>query len=236
MKVARRLDPLVVALGFIAAALSGCGGVAASRQNISAEAARQQFAAKYVAALKSKDPARMKALIHPEVLACKNFAEYFNVANISGQVFVDPPGPGYKVTFTTLPIDAKPPLLPPDKFKYPIQPSHELQIDWNRNADGSSPTALIQSIAEKDGAWYLVYPCPNDEGMKFVHEMIAKGREQKEHALTLASQLQDPLKSELLALLKQGRKIDAIKKYQSTTGVDLTTAVQVIDVLQRAPH
>jgi ribosomal protein L7/L12 len=62
--------------------------------------------------------------------------------------------------------------------------------------------------------------------------MLAKSRDQKEQAQVLVSQLKDPLKSQLLALLKQGQKIGAIKQYQSSTGADLTTAVQVIDALQ----
>jgi hypothetical protein len=126
--------------------------------------------------------------------------------------------------------------LPPDQFQYPVQPSDQIQVVWSSGADGSSMGSIIQPIVEKDGAWFLVYPCPNEAGMKFMHENLAAGREQKERAQTLASQLQDPLKSELLDLLKQGQKMEAIKKYQSASGTDLTTAVQVINTLQNASH
>jgi hypothetical protein len=231
-RVFKRLDWVVFAM--VAVSLIGYGNSAASGQKASPEAARQQFARDYVAAIQSRDAVRVKALIHPEVLACKDFAEYFDA--MKETVFAEQPAPGYKVTFTALPADSKPPILPPDKFKYPVQPTYELQINWSRTADGSSPVAIIQPIGQKDGAWFLVYACPNDEGIKMMREMTAQGREQKEHARTLASQLQEPLKSDLLALLKQGRKVDAIKKYQSASGTDLTTAVQVIKVLENASH
>ena len=215
---------------------AGYGGSAASSENSSADSARQRFARNYVAAIESKDPARIKALIHPQVLACKNFAEYFDLGK--EQIFGNQPGPGYKISFTALPGDFKLPMLPPDKFEFPVQPSYQLQIDWDRSTDGSSDNhlirlaSLIQFIAQKDGAWLLVFPCPNDAGIKLAREMIATGQKQKEHADTLTSQLKDPLRAELKAMLVEGRKIDAIKRYETATGADLTTAKQVIDTLE----
>jgi hypothetical protein len=226
--------PRAVTCAVFAVALVGYGSFAASGEDPSSEAARQEFVRNYIAAIESRDPARVKALTHPQVLACKNFPEYFDLGKETA--FKEQPGPGYKVTFTALPGDAKPPLVPPDKFKYPVQPSYQFQIDWSRNAEGTSLVSLIQFIAEKDGAWFLVYPCPNDAGIKLIHEMTAEGRKQKDRAYTLAEQLKDPLKGELLDLLKHDHKIDAINRYRSATGVDLTTAVQVINTLETAPR
>jgi len=230
-----RLYSCIMFVVFVAV-FSGYGGSADSSENPSPDSARQQLARNYIAAIESKDPARIKALIHPQVLACKNFAEYFDLTK--EKIFESQPGPGYKVSFTALPGDFKVPLLPPDKFEFPVQPSYQLQIDWEHNADSSSDTSLIkftsliQFIAEKDGVWLLVYPCPNDAGIKIVHERIAAGQEQKERADTLTSQLKDPLRTELKAMLVKGRKIDAIKRYKTATGADLTTAKQVIDNLE----
>ena len=131
-------------------------------ENASGDLARDQFAQKLIAALDSKDPAQVKALIHPQVLACKNFAEYFDL--MKGQEFQSLPVPGYKVSFTALAADFKPPFLPPDKFAFPVQPSYQLQIDWQPG--GYSIVSLVHFIAEQDGAWWLVYPCPNDAGMQ----------------------------------------------------------------------
>jgi polyhydroxyalkanoate synthesis regulator phasin len=215
----------------VVAVFAGYGSSAASSESRSPDSARQQLARDYVAALQSKDPARIKALIHPTVLACKNFADYFDLTN--EHIFKNVPGSDYKISFTVLPDDFKLPILPPDKFEFPVRPSYELRIDWE-HSEGSSVrlASIIQFIAEKDGAWLLVYPCPNDAGIKLVHQIIAAGQLQQEHAHTLASQLKDPLRAELKAMLADGRKVDAIRRYETAAGADPTTAKQVIDALE----
>jgi hypothetical protein len=140
-----------------------------------ADPAREQFAEKLIAALESKDSARVKALIHPQVLACRNFAEYFDL--MKWQEFKTLPIPGYKVSFTALPGDFKAPFLPPDKFVFPVQPTYQLQIDWQRGPN--SLFSLVHFIAEKDGAWWLVYPCPSDAGIQLVRQMVRPGHEHK---------------------------------------------------------
>ena len=117
----------------------------------------------------------MKALIHPQVLACRNFAEYFNL--MKGQEFQSLPGPGYKVSFTALAGDFKAPFLPPDKFAFPVQPSYQLQIDWQPGPN--SIASLVHFIVEKDGAWWLVYPCPNDAGIELARQMVGASHEKK---------------------------------------------------------
>jgi hypothetical protein len=111
-----------------------------------------------------------------------------------------------------------------------------MQIDWSRNGNAFSINSIDQPIALKDGKWYLVNPCPTEAGLKFFHEQMALGTKQTVDAHKLVSELKDPLKSDILGLLRQGRKIDAIKKYQSATGADLTTAVTVIKILDGTSH
>jgi hypothetical protein len=43
--------------------------------------------------------------------------------------------------------------------------------------------------------------------------------------------LTDPLRAEIIALAREGRRIDAIKRYRDATGQDLTTAKDVVDLL-----
>jgi hypothetical protein len=140
-----------------------------------ADPGRQQFAQKLVAALESKNPARVEILIHPQVLACRNFAEYFDL--MQGQEFQSLPAPGYKVSFKALPADFKVPFLPPDKFAFPVQPTYQLQIDWQPGP--YSLASLVHFIARKDGAWWLVYPCPNDAGIELARRMVSASHKPK---------------------------------------------------------
>lgn len=214
-------------------ALAGCQKSANARSSgVSVETTPQQFAQTYVDAVQTKKVARVKALIHPQVLACINDSnrEYFDY--LINQGIENSSNGDYKVTITKLTNNLPPLGVPADMFRYPVPPAYQLQIDWDPAS--SKSVTVIRTIASEHNKWFLVYACPNDAGMKFFHERIAQGHKQQEHANALAAALKPPLRTELKALLKQGRKIDAIKKYQSAAGVDLTTAVQVMNVLEKS--
>ena len=200
----------------------------------SPSAAQQQLARSYMAAVRAGNRAQLAALLHPKVAACQNASnrEYFDY--VSSQSMRDVPRGKYTVTLTAIPPGGAPAILPATMFKYPIQPQFELQIDGDRTAPESA--SVIRTIAPQDGRWYIVYPCPNAAGIKYFHENIARGRRQRQQAQALASQVKEPLLAQLKSLLRQGRKIDAIHKYKAATGVDLTTAVQVVDVLDSERH
>lgn len=173
----------------------------------------------------------MTELLHPKVRAGMNATnrEYFDDLTNN---FEDTPPAGYKVTITPLEGETVLPSLPADSFAYPVQPTHQFDIDWSSGPDHF--VSVIRTIAAVNGAWFIVYPCPNEAGMKFVHEQLERGREARARNLSLVSGLQEPLRTELKTLLAQGQKIDAINKYQAATGADLTTAVGVMKLLETA--
>lgn len=70
--------------------------------------------------------------------------------------------------------------------------------------------------------------------MAAMHQQFVERIEKQKKAAALAAALKDPLRGELQDLLRQEQKIDAVKKYQKATGVDLTTAMLVMDALQKA--
>ena len=117
-------------------------------------------------------------------------------------------------------------VLPPDGFSYPVQPAYELTMEA-----GQDDTQIIRYLAPSGGLWYIVVPCPNEKGMAFVRENIARGNAQKQRVSRLVTELKDPLLGDLKDLLKQHRKLDAVKKYQQATGQDLTLAVMVMNAI-----
>jgi hypothetical protein len=58
--------------------------------------------------------------------------------------------------------------------------------------------------------------------------------EQEKKVAPLLATLKDPLRAELKDLLRRHLKFDAIKKYQAAARVDLTTAVTVINALEKS--
>jgi hypothetical protein len=193
----------------------------ASRPAVAADPAQALLAQQLVAAMQEKDADMLERLLHPSVRACIDASnrEYFDWLTHKA---VNAPSNNYKTTIEPLKENAVPPFLPPDMFKYPIRPTHQLQIHWS---DGNDTTVVIRTIAALDGVWYVVFPCPDAAGAKFVHEA-------HDRAVTLAAAVTEPLRSQLKGLLTRGLKLDAIEQYQRATGADLTSATQVLDVLK----
>ena len=48
----------------------------------------------------------------------------------------------------------------------------------------------------------------------------------------LASSVKEPLLSELKAMLREGQKVSAIRKYRDASGADLSTAKRVVELLE----
>ena len=95
----------------------------------------------------------------------------------------------------------------------------------------SSTRICVTVPARGDGIWFIVVGCPTEKGLAFFHERQAKAAQQREQAAEHVGKLQEPLLSEIKELLARNRRVEAINRYQSAAGVDLTTAVQVINAL-----
>ena len=95
-----------------------------------------------------------------------------------------------------------------------------------------SNTVINRYLAEESGAWFEVEPCPNQKGVAFIHDMVEQGNPQKMRAAQLAADLKEPLRGDLLVMLKQHRLTDAAKKYQEATGLDdLSVPAMVVNIL-----
>jgi hypothetical protein len=192
------------------------------------DAIQSSFVKPWVEALRSKDPARLERFIHPAVRACINFETKPFFENILEHEAQSPASGAYKVA-KLAPMKAPPPtFLPSDDVHYPVQATYELQLEFEH-----SNISLIRFLAPDKGSWYEVYPCPNDKGMALFRQKIAESAEQEKKTAQLLAGLKDPLRGELKQLLQHQQKMDAIKKYQQATKVDLTTAVRVVNALQK---
>jgi len=222
-------SPMVTDMGKLAALLGllASSALAASDE----DAIRNTFVKPWIEALRSNDKAKIEGLIHPAVRACmndpstKDFWDYM----LNQQTLHSAPAGAYQVTKIARMQQPAPTFLPEDDVKYPLQPSYEVDINFAPNN-----VIMIQFLAPSNGSWFDVLPCPNEKGMAFFRKQLAEGAEQKKKAAQLLADLRDPLRSELTDLLRRQQRIDAIKKYQSAAGVDLTTAVAVINALQQS--
>jgi len=210
---------------FASACLLGSLLIGPARAEDTEAAIKRTFVSGWIAAINTKDPARIKRFLHPQLQACMAgpAREFFDFA--LGQEARNAPIGQYNVTKIAAISGPPPAFLPPDTFTYPVQPTHEIQLSFGT-------TVLIRYLASANGAWYEVYPCPNQKGVAFIHEQMSKGAEQQQRAKKLLGDLKDPLRSELAALLKQSKLNEATRKYQMATGEkDFTIAVMVMKLL-----
>ena len=193
-------------------------------------AIRNTFVKQWVEALRSKDKARLTSFLHPAVRTCMSGADTrdFLDYTLEHQVHLAPAG-DYRITKLGPMQGPAPTFLPEDGFAYPVRPTYEVQIEFEQNN-----LVYVQFLAAVNGSWYDVIPCPNEKGMAYFREESVKGAEQKKRAAELLADLKDPLRGELNDLLRQKQKIDAIHKYEAAAGVDLSTAVAVINALEEA--
>ena len=185
---------------------------------------RTTFIQPWLKAVLANDPTAFNRFLHPKVRACINdqTREFFARGDT-----LNPKSATAKYLITKLgPLKPPAPLfgLPEDGFAYPVQPTYELQLEFEQ-----TNTLVVRFLALSGGSWFVVAPCPNEKGMAFLREETIRGNEQKQHVAALVADLKDPLLSELREILKKGQTLDAIKRYQQATGQeDLTLAVMVV--------
>jgi len=185
------------------------------------------FAKRFVDAVGSKNPDRLKALLHPKSLAC---------INAQNQEFYD--SIFSRHLKTTIPANYKSAVEPvarnqglpfENELVYPLRPSHQVQIDFNTAPYSSTTVVLL--VVYHAGQWHEVLPCPGPDTIAKMRVHKEESAKQDRRAQQLAANLSDPLRAELMDLLRNGQRVDAMKRYAAASGEDLTMANRVVELL-----
>lgn len=200
--------------------------------SIALEPEEQVFVAAYIDAINSKSVEKLKKLIHPDSLACmnENNKDYFD------EIFK-------KDMLNTLPIDTKflfskdvlTMYIQSSEFMvFPVTPNYQLQVDYGFSSPSEikSFTKIIPLLKQGDRI-FEVLACPTEKGFAKFREVQAIKDKQVEQKKEKYEHLPVELKSELLAMLKAGQKIEAIKYYREKTGDGLFEARDAIDYFQK---
>jgi hypothetical protein len=205
---------------------------ASSADRLSDRQRIERFANDYVAAVQSKNNAKVFALLHPADRSCVNAKSRSFFDYVATQQMTDFPSGKYdKLTVTPEAPKSKPMIwgfVPEKDFPYPVMPTYKVQIDFTTST--GLFTDLLET-AESNGSFYWVTACPTAAGLQFMRTAQEQGARQQARAKKLAAAVHDPLLSKLKALLAAQDKIGAITAYRKATGVDMTTAVNVIDII-----
>lgn len=186
------------------------------------------FVKSYVASINSRDVAANRSLWQTKSLACVNsdssqfYDRAFKVSSRHG-IPTD-----YKFTAKTIGPDEK--LGFEGYAIFPVRPTQEVQIDYTRGQENSG-TVILWLVQESKG-WAEVFPCATSETLQNFKAQLAEIRANEEKTKALVDAIQDPLRSELIALLKQGKSSTAATHYAEAAKQDRTTVMFVIDEME----
>ncbi len=206
--------------------VSLCLACYARAQSRAPQADVKTFVTEYVAAFDAKDAARLQALYESKSRACiaaedKEFYD-FSLA-VMWQDTIPP-----KYTFTVSAVNENN-LKAIETFGwFPLKPTHELHIDYQQGDD--SGTVIVYLVRE-NGRWLADQPCATEQTVKQFRDGAPARKAAEAHYKALARAIREPLRSQLVALLREHKTGDAIERYKKASGTDGQTAMLVIDQL-----
>ena len=190
-------------------------------------AADRAFVSAFVAAINAGTEAARAALVPAKSRACITGepGEWWTEA-VARQARSPVPAQ-HRWTITPVPAGESP--LFSERLTYPIVPTHVLQLDI-QDAPYRFRTLLVQ-LARDGDRWAEVVPCANAEAVAAIRAVRAEKAKRAERVKALAAGMKAEQRDRLLALIKAGQTIDASRMYARESGEDLTTAVDVVELL-----
>ncbi len=183
------------------------------------------FAAQYVAAFNAKDKVRLEALYLPESRACitpANHDVYDTKQRIDMREHIPP---GYYLTFTA--VNENDLKAAATLTTFAVRPERALRIDYQypgTNDGGQEFLALVR----RNGRWMVDFPCMTTEAIQDFRD----GAANRAHYRAVAAAIKEPLRSQLLAMLRVHQDGEAAARYQQAVGGDMSTAMAVINGLK----
>ena len=184
----------------------------------------KSFAAQYVAAYNSKDIARLESVYLPESRACITPANKDVYDSTARMGMRDSVPPQYLLSLTPVNEGNLKALASSMYFK--VKPERELHIDYqypNTNDGGQ----LVLWLVRRNGRWTADFPCMTPQGLKDFRDNAAA----RKHYATIAAAVKEPLRGQLLAMLRRHQSGEAAERYQKATGSDMRTSMLVVNAL-----
>ena len=185
------------------------------------------FVTQFVEAVNRGASARLP-LVHGKARACATGAvgEWWNVS-VARQAKEGVPAE-YRWTLKPIPADEQPPFA--EGFEYTVQPTHVLQIDM-RPKPYTFRTMLVR-LARDGDRWAEVVPCAKPEMQARIPATLEAKARQAERVKGLVAAMPAPLREKVLAEIRDGRRVSAAKTYAQESGEDLTTATELVELLE----
>jgi len=183
------------------------------------------LAAQYVAAFNAKDKPRIASLYLPESRGCITPSNRDVYDAIQSMDMRDRIPPQYQLSF--LAVNESNLKAAASLATYAVRPERELHIDYQypgTNDGGQSFIALVR----RNGRWMIDFPCMTPAAIQDFRDSAAD----REHYKVVAAGIKEPLRSQLLAMVRAHQDGEAATRYQQVAGGDMRTAMLVINGLK----
>ena len=210
---------------FLTAAL-GCSFSGAKA--VTHPATINEFVKQYVAAVNARDLAAYRSLLSSNSLACIN-SETNDFYDRAFQSDLRHPIPaGY--TFTAKEVGKDDKLAFEGYAVFPVRPSQQVQIDYTQGMENTG--VLLFWLIHDSTGWSEVFPCATPETLKSFKAQLPEIKAHEEKTKALVAGLKEPLRGELIELLKQGKSSTAATRYAESTGTDHETGMFVVEEME----
>lgn len=188
--------------------------------------AQREFAESLVKAVNSRDRQGVQNLIAPKSKACFNKDNAFYLDRWTEKQARYVVSGDYTARF--YPLSGKFSETTP-LATFPVAATHNIEIRYGGTREMT--VTLIRQVAEQNGKWYLVAPCPTADGLARVKQSETARAERRQKAQAVYDKLQDPLLTQLRTLVKQKKYEEAMKQCTGQLKLDPGTARQLIGIL-----
>ena len=206
--------------------VSLCVGCCARAQSQAPQADIKAFVTEYVAAFNTKDAARLRALYDSKSRACitaedKDYYDFTLTMTWRSKIPAN-------YTFTVSAVNDNN-LKAIETFgRFPVKPARELHIDYQQGDDLGT---VVIYLVQENGRWFADQPCVSEETLKQFRNDAPARKEREARYKSLADGIQEPLRSQLIALLRNHETAQATDRYKEASGQDYKAAMFVIDQL-----
>ena len=210
---------------FVLSLAAVCG---AQAQNQAVPADVKAFVTQYVAAFNAKDVARLESMYHPKSAACitpQNKDYYDGALAVEMRDSI----PANYTISTMTPNENNLKALESMGESFPVKPAQELHIDYQQGDDSGS---VVVWLVRENGRLFGDFPCITDAALKqFRDETPARNAAMARYK-ALADGIKDPLRSQLLGMIREHKTSTAIDRYHEASGKDYKTSMFVINELK----
>ncbi len=185
------------------------------------------FVGQYVAAVNAHDAKRLYTMYDPKSLACITPENKSFYDDMMSHRLGDPIPPNY--TFKVSAVnESNLKALESIGGRPPVQPTQELQIDYQIGDDGGS---VVVYLVRENGRLFDDEFCATDDYIKKYRENAAANAKLLAEYKATADAIKEPLRGQLMTLLSQHKTAEAIDRYKAASNQDTKTSMYVINAL-----